>query len=148
MPAPATEIMARSLASLAGLYALRFLAIAFSLIAGTGAFILFLQFGSVDGIDALDVTRAVLILISTQWLALGATVALIGLTSRARPPKYDPKAPIKGRTVVLVPLYNEDPLVTFARIAAMDASLATTPYAGLFHFAILSDTRDDTIAAR
>lgn len=76
MSAPATEIMARSLASRAGLYALRFLAIAFSLIAGIGAFILFLQFGSVDGIDALDVTRAVLILISTQWLALGATVEI------------------------------------------------------------------------
>lgn len=148
MPAPATEIMARSLASLAGLYALRFLAIAFSLIAGIGAFILFLQFGSVDGIDALDVTRAVLILISTQWLALGATVALIGLTSRARPPKYDPKAPIKGRTVVLVPVYNEDPLVTFARIAAMDASLAATGDAASVHFAVLSDTRNDLIAAR
>lgn len=148
MSAPATEIMARSLASLAGLYALRFLAIAFSLIAGIGAFILFLQFGSVDGIDALDVTRAVLILISTQWLALGATVALIGLTSRARPPKYDPKAPIKGRTVVLVPVYNEDPLVTFARIAAMDASLAATGDAASVHFAVLSDTRNDLIAAR
>ena len=140
--------MARSLASLAGLYALRFLAIAFSLIAGIGAFILFLQFGSVDGIDALDVTRAVLILISTQWLALGATVAMIGLPSRARPPKYDPKAPIAGRTVVLVPVYNEDPLVTFARIAAMDASLAATGDAASVHFAVLSDTRNDLIAAR
>ncbi len=148
MSAPATEIMARSLASRAGLYALRFLAIAFSLIAGIGAFILFLQFGSVDGIDALDVTRAVLILISTQWLALGATVAMIGLPSRARPPKYDPKAPIRGRTVVLVPVYNEDPLVTFARIAAMDASLAATGDAASVHFAVLSDTRNDLIAAR
>ncbi|WP_444463944.1 glucans biosynthesis glucosyltransferase MdoH [Rhodobacter capsulatus] len=140
--------MARSLASRAGLYALRFVAIAFSLIAGIGAFILFLQFGSVDGIDALDVTRAVLILISTQWLALGATVAMIGLPSRARPPKYDPAAPIKGRTVVLVPVYNEDPLVTFARIAAMDASLAATGDAAEVHFAVLSDTRNDLIAAR
>ncbi|PYF11048.1 membrane glycosyltransferase [Rhodobacter viridis] len=140
--------MALSLASRAGLYALRFLAIAFSLLAGIGAFILFLQFGSVDGIDALDVTRAVLILISTQWLALGATVAMIGLPSRARPPKYDPKAPIKGRTVVLVPVYNEDPLVTFARIAAMDASLAATGDTAEVHFAVLSDTRNDLIAAR
>lgn len=140
--------MARSLASRAGLYALRFVAIAFSLIAGIGAFILFLQFGSVDGIDALDVTRAVLILISTQWLALGATVAMIGLPSRARPPNYDPAAPIKGRTVVLVPVYNEDPLVTFARIAAMDASLAATGDAASVHFAVLSDTRNDLIAAR
>ncbi len=127
----------------------RLAAMAISLTAAAGAFFLFLQFGSADGLDSMDITRSVLILVSTSWLAWGAAHAILGLLTRARRPEgVRPNAPISGRTVILVPVYNEDPVATFSRIAAMDASLATTPYAGLFHFAILSDTRDDTIAAR
>jgi len=134
--------------SRAGLSALRTLAVVLSLTAGLGAFVLFLQFGSVDGIDALDVTRAVLILISTLWLAWGAIQALIGLTSFSHAPTYDPQAPITARTIVLVPVYNEDPLVTFSRIAAMDASIEATGEAAEIHFAVLSDSRNEVIAAR
>ncbi len=130
------------------LFALRSAAVLLSLVAGLGAFILFLQFGAVDGVDFLDVTRALLILISTLWLAWGAIQALIGLAGTARPPPGDPQAAILGRTVVLVPVYNEDPLVTFARIAAMDASLAATGSTAEIHFAVLSDTRNETIATR
>ena len=43
--------------SRAGLYALRLLALVLSLLAGLGAFVLFLQFGSADGLDALDALR-------------------------------------------------------------------------------------------
>ena len=39
----------------AGLIALRCIAIALSLVAGLGAFWLFLQFGDADGLDALDI---------------------------------------------------------------------------------------------
>ena len=54
--------------------------------------------------------------------------------------------PIKGRTVVIVPVYNEDPRITFARIAAMDASIKATHTTAQVDFAVLSDTRDDKIA--
>lgn len=121
---------------------------ALSLTAGLGAFVLFLQFGDADGLDALDVVRALLILISTLWLAWGAVQALIGLTSVARPPAYDPKALIRGRTCILMPVYNEDPLATFSRVAAMEASLKATGDPAEIHFAILSDTRNETIARR
>ncbi|HEY0212309.1 MAG TPA: glucans biosynthesis glucosyltransferase MdoH [Paenirhodobacter sp.] len=134
--------------SRAGLIALRLLAVALSLIAGLGAFVLFLQFGDADGLDALDVIRAMLILISTLWLAWGAVQALIGLTSRAAPPVYDATAPILGRTAILMPVYNEDPLATFSRVAAMDESLRRTGDLAVVHFAILSDTRNETIARR
>ncbi|WP_406721365.1 MULTISPECIES: glucans biosynthesis glucosyltransferase MdoH [Thioclava] len=134
------------------LWALRSFAIALSLVAGGGAFVLFLQFGSADGLDVFDVVRAVLILISTLWLAWGAVQALIGLTTRAKPPKYDANAPIEGRTVILMPVYNEDPLYTFTRLAAMDASLqdaqARAGTSAEVHFAILSDTRNDLTARR
>ncbi len=140
--------MSRAHPSRVGLYGLRGLALALSLLAGLGAFWLFLQFGDADGLDILDITRAVLILISTLWLAWGAVQALIGLTTFARAPAYDPAAPIRGRTVVLVPVYNEDPVTTFSRVAAMDASLAGCRDPAEVHFAILSDTRKEDIAAR
>jgi hypothetical protein len=48
---------------------------------------------------------------------------------------------------VLVPVFNEDPVATFARVAAMDASVAATGTDATVHFAILSDTRDEAVAA-
>ncbi|RLL64727.1 glucans biosynthesis glucosyltransferase MdoH [Paenirhodobacter hankyongi] len=140
--------MNRTSISRAGLYALRSLAVGLSLVAGLGAFVLFLQFGDADGLDTLDILRALLILISTLWLAWGAIQALIGLTSFSHPPAYDPAAPIRGRTVILMPVYNEDPLATFSRVAAMETSLRETGDPAQIHFAILSDTRNETIARR
>ncbi len=140
--------MDRTSISRAGLYALRSLAVGLSLVAGLGAFVLFLQFGDADGLDTLDILRALLILISTLWLAWGAIQALIGLTSFSHPPAHDPAAPIRGRSVILMPVYNEDPLATFSRVAAMEASLRETGDPAQIHFAILSDTRNETIARR
>ncbi len=50
--------------------------------------------------------------------------------------------------MILVPVYNEDPVTTFARIAAMDDSIRAEQTGAVFDFAILSDTRNDAIAAR
>ncbi len=128
---------------------LRLTAISLSLLAGVTAFLLFLQFGAADGLDALDVVRAVLILISTLWLAWGAVGGLIGLTTRAKaPPRARPDTAISARVVILMPVYNEDPVATFSRVAAMDASLAATGVGADFHFAVLSDTRNEAIAQR
>ncbi|NBE06871.1 glucans biosynthesis glucosyltransferase MdoH [Rhodobacter sp. CCP-1] len=115
------------------------------LAAGLG-FVVFLQFGASDGFDAFDVLRALLIFASTFWLAWGAFTALAGLTTR--PPAVPRDAgPLQGMTAILVPVYNEDPVATFARIAAMDASLRATGQRDRFHFAILSDTRNEEVAA-
>ncbi len=109
---------------------------------------LFLQYGSGDGLQAMDWARSLLILLSTFWLAWGACGGMLGLLAWSNP-RSDAagEAPIHGRTAILVPVYNEDPVAVFARIAAMDASLAQTGWQHLFHFAILSDTRKDDIAA-
>lgn len=126
---------------------IRTLLLSVSLLAGIGGFTLFLRYGMADGWDAMDVVRATLILISTFWLTWGAVQALAGLTTR--PPRV-PRATgdLTGRTVVLVPVYNEDPTITFARIAAMLESVDATGQGALFDFAILSDTRDATVAAQ
>ena len=117
-----------------------------SVVAAVSAGLVFYSYGTADGPDHVDVIRALLMTISTWWLAWGAAQGLLGLTSRPKPPALRQNGPIRGRTAILVPVYNEDPQITFARIAAMDASLAATGEAGVFHFAVLSDTRNDTIA--
>jgi membrane glycosyltransferase len=115
--------------------------------AAVTGFMLFFRFGAADGLDVMDFVRSGLILLSTWWLAWGAAGGLLGLTSRARAPlRVIDAAPIQGLTVILVPVYNEDPVATFARIAAMDASVQATGQGKHFHFAILSDTRKDDIA--
>ncbi len=125
----------------------RLLVFAVSSAAAATGFLLFLQFGAADGLDELDVIRSFLILLSTFWLAWGAAQGLLGLTTRPAVPQNG-VATIRGRTVILVPVYNEDPVTTFARIAAMDQSVRALDTGAVFDFAILSDTRNDTIAAR
>ncbi len=127
----------------------RALALVASGLAAAIACLVFYSYGTADGFQYVDAVRAGLILISTWWLAWGASLGLLGLTTRAAPPALRQAGPIRGRTVVLVPVYNEDPRVTFARVAAMDASLRAEPAVAegaVFHFAILSDTRNDLIA--
>lgn len=129
------------------LFAIRGGAILAALVSGITAFVIFLLFGAADGLDALDYTRATLILISTLWLAWGAIGGLLGLMTRA-PARPEAADGLPHRTAILVPVYNEDPVATFSRVAAMDASLAAMGRANEFHFAVLSDTRNDAIAVK
>ncbi len=133
-PVPASARLARSVAIL------------LASLAGLGATALFLQFGAADGLQEIDLLRGALILISTLWLAWGAASGLTGLFPRRIEPA--PQVPITGRSVVLVPVYNEDPVITFARVAAMLRSVERDAAGARVDFAILSDTRNDKIAAR
>lgn len=125
---------------------IRALLLVLSVALGWGGFVLFLRYGMADGVDTMDFVRAGLILISTFWLAWGAVQALAGLTTN--PPKVPRNdGPLTTKTVVLVPVYNEDPAITFARIAAMESSVQATGEGARFSFAILSDTRDAGLVA-
>lgn len=125
----------------------RAVALSVSTAAAFGAGLLFLQVARVDGLIWLDHLRAVLILIATFWLAWGAMLAVLGLLSPTRP-RAPLTTPITSRTVVIVPVFHEDPVTTFARIAAMDAEVRALGLVRNIHFAILSDTRDAHIARR
>ncbi len=107
----------------------------------------FLVFGTIGGITALDLFRAFLVLVASFWLAWGAALAIVGLVAAPRAP-LPVTGPLKARVVVLVPIFAEDPAATFSRIAAMDRSLRQVTDGAGFDFAILSDTRDDAHAAR
>ncbi len=125
----------------------RALALAFSLACAAGAGWLALQYGAGDGLDTVDGLRAVLMVLTTWWLAWGAAQAVVGLLAPAAPAPFGPRRPLRSRTVILVPVCNEDPVATFARIAAMHGALAATGEAQRFDVAILSDTRDEAVAA-
>ncbi len=92
-----------------------------------------------DGVDILDLVRALLIFVTTGWLAWGAMLAFAGILPLRRQPAPELHSP-QPATVVLVPICNEDPICTFARVAAMDRSIRE---AGLnCDIAVLSDTRE------
>ncbi|GGG81894.1 glucans biosynthesis glucosyltransferase H [Salipiger pallidus] len=100
--------------------------------------------GATDGFSLWDGLRTALIFITTAWLAWGAMLALWGLPAmRAqRVPELQLPEP---KTVVLVPICNEDPVETFSRINAMYGSANDAGLA--LDFAILSDTQATEAAA-
>lgn len=113
---------------------------------GAAAGALFLQFGAADGYQVIDGVRAVLVFITTFWLAWGAMQSVAGLISAPRPaPPLT--MPITTRTAILMPVYNEDAAAVFARVAAMDDALARIGLTDHFDFALLSDTQDDRLGA-
>ncbi|MFD0982687.1 glucans biosynthesis glucosyltransferase MdoH [Tropicimonas aquimaris] len=124
----------------------RLLALGFSLIAAVAASLLMAEAAARDGFGALDAARAALIFLTTAWLAWGASLALIGTPGRQRPRAQPDLRMPQPRTVILIPICNEDPLTTFARIAAIDASLAEAGVTA--DLAVLSDTRDEVAAQR
>ena len=84
---------------------------------------LFIGFTEFGGLNALDVLRAMLIVISGFWLVWGSAAGLMGLFVPKRKLDFDPRQLPQGMTAILVPIYNEDPVMTFSRIAAMNRSL-------------------------
>ena len=121
-------------------------ALAMSALAAVTATALLADAALQDGADVWDVLRAGLIFVTTAWLAWGASLALTGLAPLRRRGAEDAIVAPQPRTVVLVPICNEDPVTTFARIAAMDASIRAAGVAA--EIAILSDTRDPAGALR
>src|SRR5699024_2159058 len=87
----------------------------------------------------LDWLRTILLVLTGFWLVWGGTTGIIGALAPAPKRGGDLKRP-DGRTVVLVPIYNEDPVETFSRIAAMNRQIVARGFGAQFHFAILSDT--------
>ena len=107
---------------------------------------LFLRYIGEGGLTALDMVRAALVAITGFWLVWGSTAALMGVFAPARR-RENPAQKLTATTAILVPVYNEDPMATFSRIAAMNRSLLKLGVAEHFHFAVLSDTQNIETAA-
>ncbi len=90
------------------------------------------------------------------WIALSFWVAVIGYVlriARLHPLNLAPGGPgdgplptLRGRTAIIMPIYNEDPEGVFARLNATWLSLEETGQAHAFALQILSDSTDDVIA--
>jgi membrane glycosyltransferase len=123
------------------------------LTAFTGGFLM-LDILRANGLGPLEVTGLVLFVVLFVWIAgafwtgiAGFAVRLIGDDPAALHPENDPLRPLKGRTAVVVPIYNEDTARVFAGLDAIWNSLAKLPQAPSFEFFVLSDTRRPEIAA-
>ncbi|MEZ5847660.1 MAG: glucans biosynthesis glucosyltransferase MdoH [Geminicoccaceae bacterium] len=112
-----------------------------------------------DGLGILDVVMMICFAATLPWTVIGFWNALIGLAvlmvspdpvAAACPPwgRLDRRSPPRGRTAVLMAIHDEEPERVFAHMRALADELQTGPHAGLFDFAVLSDTRDAAIAAR
>ena len=96
-------------------------------------------------------------LVAAPWSVLGFWNAVVGLwllhgvkDGMARVAPFaaagDTDTPITARTAILMTLRNEDPTRAFARLRAVEASLARTGHDRGFAFFVLSDTQDDHVA--
>ena len=80
------------------------------------------------------------------WVTLAVSTAVIGLVSRSE----EPPSTVQGaslRVALLMPIYNESPSEVFGNAAAMLADLTTNGDAHSFDLFVLSDSRDEGIAA-
>jgi len=105
-----------------------------------------------------EVLMLLLFACTTPWVALGCWNALIGflilhgvrdwlvrVAPFAANLRHD--TPITARIAVVMPVYNEDPQRVLQRLQAVANSLDATGEADRFEFFLLSDSRDENIAA-
>ena len=118
-----------------------------------GAFALY-RFLSVGGVTGLELALVVMFAINFSWISLSFWTALPGfLTLLLRwgqpgllwPQGADTVAPLRSRTAVLMPIYNEDTTGIYANLQAIHDSLARTGHLGAFDIFILSDTTNPDV---
>ncbi|MEZ5865943.1 MAG: glucans biosynthesis glucosyltransferase MdoH [Geminicoccaceae bacterium] len=91
-------------------------------------------------VSALQTTLSVLFTLTFGWIAFSAAAAVAGVL--AAPPPRQPGTTPLGRTAIVMPVYNEDPVATAGALAAMGEGLAELGHGQDFEIFILSDTRD------
>jgi membrane glycosyltransferase len=99
-----------------------------------------------DGWTSIDALRLSLSTLCVFWLSWGAFTGMLGLL--ARPASPAEPAPSRNRTAILMPIFNEDPPSTFARVAAISNRLTALGAHESFDLFILSDSQSLESAAR
>ncbi len=104
---------------------------------------------SADGLNIYEFVRIVLLFVSTLWLSWGGATVLLGLLYARSVASLDadPQSLPPERTAILMPIYHEDAPEVAARLAAMMDDLRVQNATHLFHWHVLSDSRNDEIAA-
>lgn len=110
-----------------------------------------------DGLGAADVTLLLCFALMLPWNLLGFWNAAIGLAllhgsqdpvAAVTPAAGQPATgPLKARTAIVMPVFNEDPQRVFRHLEATMASLDASGEGEAFTVFVLSDTKDPRIAA-
>jgi len=101
-------------------------------------------------ISVSDVTRLqwlllVLYLLTFGWIALAATSSIAGLFFGHPKAGAAKGAQPRGKTALLMPVYNEDPAATCAALLAMAESLIARQQQHWFEIFIISDSTDPDV---
>ena len=129
-----------------------------TLIVTTALLILILRF---DGLSLLDYAMLVLFVISSLWPVIGAWNAVIGFILRCcygdhaatalwpvLANRLSDRKKIIGRTAIVMPVYDENPIEVFANLTAIAQSLARFDVESeKFSLYLLSDSQDPDIIA-
>ena len=115
------------------------------LLTGYGTFEMY-KVVSVTSVTVLQWLLLALFSINFSWIALAFSSALIGffaLLKKGTPPA--PAAPLKERTALVMPVYNETPSRVFAALQAMIEDIEALGQAHAFDVFVLSDTTDPNV---
>ncbi len=101
-------------------------------------------------VTALQVLFAAFFALTFAWIAFSCASAILGFLVLMRgKPALPPLADTTeiGRTALLMPVYNEDPARVFTALSRMGLALRREGVARNFDIFVLSDTRNDHVAA-
>ncbi|KUJ86201.1 glucosyl transferase family 2 [Ruegeria marisrubri] len=102
-----------------------------------------------EGITAVEAVLIALISFNFFWIAFTVSTVLLGMVSLARQSKPERRtAPRPLRVALLMPIYNEVPWFVLGNARSMLEELRARGGRHRYAMFILSDTRDDDIAAQ
>ncbi|MEO9575217.1 MAG: glucans biosynthesis glucosyltransferase MdoH [Tateyamaria sp.] len=100
-----------------------------------------------SGMSWLEYVLLTLIGLTFVWVTLAVSTVTVGLVGRRDPARQAAHATSLD-VALLVPVYNERPSDVFGNAAAMLSDLARQRGGHRYSLFVLSDTRDDTLAAQ
>lgn len=115
---------------------------------------------ALGGFQPLEGLMLLAYAVTLPWLSIGFWNSLIGFLIDRRHgagaaalvtpaiTRITGSEPITSRTAIIMPLRNEDPAASIARLRGVQAGLARTPWADRFDYHVLSDTDRPDVAAR
>src|SRR5690606_18885420 len=100
---------------------------------------------SLTDVTALQWLLLVLFVITFGWIALAASSAVAGLMFGHPRPRAAKDSQPRGKTALLMPVYNEDPAATCAALHAMATTLIARQQQDCFEIFIISDSTDPDV---
>ncbi len=110
----------------------------------------------IDGLSTLEILILAVFALLFSWIAVAFWIAALGAQALWRnaialplhaPPNAAEAGAARSRTVLAVPLYNEDCVEVFARLRAIVASLGAAGALESFDVFVLSDSTDPEVRA-